>query len=72
MIRKHFFKSFVIRDGLCPQTSKNYLYVATQGNCRVKVEHLLVQSVLVLSISQLLFTFLMICNLYGCSNLNVY
>ena len=55
-----------------PKLAKNNLYVAIQGNCRVKVEHLLVQCVLVLSISQLLLIFLMICDLYGCSNLNVY
>ena len=55
-----------------PKLAKNNLYVAIKGNCRVKVEHILVQCVLVLSISQLLLIFLMICDLYGCSNLNVY
>ena len=55
-----------------PEVAKNNLYVAIQGSCRVKVEHLLVQCVLVLSISQILLLFLMICDLYGCSNLNVY
>ena len=44
-----------------PKLAKNYLYVAIQGSCRVKVEHLLVQCVLVLSISQLLLIFLLIC-----------
>ena len=53
-----------------PKLTKNNLYAAIQGNCTV--EHLLVQRVLVLSISQLLLIFLMICNLYGCFNLNVY
>ena len=55
-----------------PIPAKNSLYVAKKVNCRVKAEHLLVQCVLVLSISQLLLIFLMICGLYGCSNLNVY
>ena len=55
-----------------PTLAKNNLYVAIQGNCRVKVEHLLVQCVLVLSLPQLLLVFLIICDLYGCSNLNVY
>ena len=43
-----------------PKLAKNNLYVAIKVNCRVKVEHLLVQCVLVLSISQLLLIFLMI------------
>ena len=30
-----------------PKLAKNNLYVAIQGNCGVKVEHLLVQCVLV-------------------------
>ena len=51
-----------------PKLAKNNLYVAIQGDCRVKVEHLLVQCVLVLSISQLLLIFLMICDLYSCPN----
>ena len=55
-----------------PKLAKNNLYVAIKGYCRVKVEHLLVQCVLVLSISQLLLIFLMICDLYGCFNVNVY
>ena len=57
-----------------PKLAKNSLYVAIKVNCRVKGEHLLVQCVLVLSISQLLLIFLMIyiCDLYGCSNLDVY
>ena len=55
-----------------PKLAKNDLYVAIKENCRVKVEHLLVHRVLVLSISQLLLIFLMLCDLYGCSNLNVY
>ena len=55
-----------------PKLAENNLYVAIKGNCRVKVEHLLVQCVLVLSISELLSIFLMICDLCGCSNLNVY
>ena len=55
-----------------PKLAKNILYVAIKGNCRVKGEHLLAKCVLVLSISQLLMIFLMICDLYGCSNLNVY
>ena len=55
-----------------PTLAKKNLYVAIKGSCRVKVEHLLVQCVLVLSLSELLLIFLMICDLYGCSNLNVY
>ena len=43
-----------------PKLAKNNLYVAIEGNCRIKVEHLLVQCVLVLSISQLFLIFLMI------------
>ena len=34
-----------------PKLAKNSLYVEIKVNCRVKVEHLLVQCVLVLSIS---------------------
>ena len=52
-----------------PKLAKNNLYVAIKGNRRVKVEHLLVHCVLVLSISQLLLIFLMVC---GCSSLNFY
>ena len=64
VVRKYFTKHYnsetffwgglVIRMDYVPKLAKNSLYVAIKVNCRVKVAHLLVQCVLVLSISQLI------------------
>ena len=54
-----------------PKLAKNNVYVAIQGSCRVKVEHLLVQCLSLVNIP-ITLDILMICDLYGCSNLNVY
>ena len=71
VIRIHFFGVLLFEMDYVPKLAKNNLDVVIKGNCRVKIKHVLVYCVLVLSIAQLLLIFLMICDLYGCSNLNV-
>ena len=48
-----------------------YNYVPIKVIYKVGIKYLLVQSISVLSIHQLLVIFLMICDLHGCSDLNV-